>query len=411
MIVFRNIRLLLQTDESDRQWRAGREMAELPYVSDAYLVVSDGRIADYGPMSGCPDLPGAEQIDASGRLLLPAFVDSHTHLVFAHSREGEFVDRIHGLSYEEIARRGGGILNSARRLQEASEEELFEGAWGRLREIVGMGTGAVEVKSGYGLTLADELKMLRVARRLKDASPIAIKTTFLGAHAIPSEYAGNRKAYLDLIVDRMIPQVADEGLADYCDVFCDRGFFTVEETDRILAQGLRYGLVPKIHANELDYSGGVQVGVKHGALSVDHLECTGPDEIAALLGSRTMPTLLPSTAFFLGLEYPPARRMIEAGLPVSLASDYNPGSSPSGNMPFVISLACIKLRMTPEEALHAATVNAAYALGLSESHGRIRRGAPAHLALTAPMPSLAYLPYAFGSQRVEGVWIDGKRQS
>jgi imidazolonepropionase len=328
-------------------------------------------------------------------------------LVFAKSREGEFVDRINGLTYEEIAKKGGGILNSAKKLQNTSEDDLFESALERLHEVIRMGTGAIEIKSGYGLTLEDELKMLRVAKRLKEVSPILIKTTFLGAHAIPKSYT-NRKEYIDLIVDEMIPQVAKESLADYCDVFCDRGFFTVEETDRILKQGLKFGMKAKIHANELDYSGGIQVGVDNKAISVDHLECVGEAEITKLKNSNTIPTLLPSTAFFLNLEYPPARKMIDSGLGVALATDYNPGSSPSGNMPFVIALACIKLRMSPQEAINAATINAAFALEIADTHGQIKKGNPANVFITKKMSSYDFIPYAFGSQIVDTVILNGK---
>lgn len=405
--IITNIKQLIQVEAGKARWRAGRIMQQLPTIDTAFLIMEEGRIKDYGLMAEIPEVKDAHIIDAQGGIVMPSFVDSHTHIVFASSREEEFVDRIHGLTYEEIAEKGGGILNSAKKLQETSEDDLYESALQRLHEIIGYGTGAVEIKSGYGLTVADELKMLRVVKRLKEVSPITIKATFLGAHAIPKSYA-NREEYVSLIINEMIPQVAAEGLADYCDVFCDRGFFTVEETDRILQQGVKYGLPPKIHANELDYSGGIQVGVKNGALSVDHLECTGDAEIAALKSSKTMPTLLPSTAFFLGLEYPPARKMIDAGLPVALASDYNPGSSPSGSMPFVISLACIKLRMTPQEAINAATINSAYALGLEKTHGCIRKGAEANVILTKPISSLAFMPYAFGSQHIDKVFIKGE---
>jgi imidazolonepropionase len=341
-------------------------------------------------------------------MVFPAWCDSHTHIVYAGSRESEFVDKINGLSYEEIAKRGGGILNSAARLQQTSEDELFEQALKRCEEIMRFGTGAVEIKSGYGLTVDDEIKMLRVIRRLKNAVPLEIKATFLGAHAVPAEFRDRREAYVDSIVNEMIPRVAAENLADYVDVFCDKGFFTVPETDRILEAGVRYGLRPKIHANELDYSGGIQIGVQHDALSVDHLEFTGKDEIETLLNSSTMPTLLPSTAFFLRLHYPPAREMIASGLPVALASDYNPGSSPSGRMSFVISLACIHLRMTPEEAINAASINSAYAMGLATSHGSITKGKTASFFITKPMPSVAYMPYSFGSDLIDRVFISGK---
>jgi imidazolonepropionase len=331
--------------------------------------------------------------------------------VYAGSRESEFVDKIHGLSYEEIARRGGGILNSAKRLQASSEDELYHQALNRALEIASYGTGAVEIKSGYGLTVQDELKMLRVIKRLRETTQLTIRATFLGAHAIPSEYKENRSAYIDLIVDEMLPKVIAEGLADFVDVFCDIGFFTVEETDRILSAAKKLGLQAKIHANELDYSGGIQVGVKHDALSVDHLEYTGDEEMDVLLNSNTMPTLLPSTAFFLRIKQPPAREMMQAGLPIALASDYNPGSSPSGKMSFVLSLACINLRMTPEEAINAATINSAYAMGIHDSHGSITPGKIANLFITKEISSYAFLPYAFGSNVIETTLLNGKVQN
>jgi imidazolonepropionase len=338
---------------------------------------------------------------------LPAWCDSHTHIVYAGSRESEFVDKIKGLTYEEIARNGGGILNSAARLHNTSEDELYEQALKRANEIISFGTGAVEIKSGYGLNTADELKMLRVVRRLKETTPLTIKASFLGAHALPQQYKANREAYIREITDEMLPAVAAEGLADYVDVFCDKGFFTVDETARILEKASHYKLQPKIHANELDYSGGIQVGVKYNALSVDHLEYTGPEEIEVLLNSHTMPTLLPSTAFFLRLKQPPAREMIQAGLPVALASDYNPGSSPSGRMAFILSLACINLRMLPEEALNAATLNGAYAMGVNTELGSITVGKKANLIVTSEISSPAFIPYAFGSQLIDKVMLNG----
>jgi imidazolonepropionase len=388
----------------------GKDMQELPVLENGWLMIEGDKICDIGHMDEPFHSPVNDVIDAEGRFVFPAWCDSHTHVVFAGSREGEFVDRIHGLTYEEIARRGGGILNSAKRLQQTSEEELFDAALARLEEVKKSGTGAIEIKSGYGLSYEAELKMLRVIRRLKSASPLMIKATFLGAHALPAEFKENRSAYIDLLVNDLIPEIAEEGLADYNDVFCDRGFFTVEETDRILEAGVKRGLRPKIHANELDYSGGIQVGVKYNALSVDHLECTGEAEIECLLNSETMPTLLPGTAFFLKLHYPPGRKMIDAGLPVALASDYNPGSCPSGKMPFVCSLACLYLGMSPEEAINAATLNSAYAMGVMDDAGSLVKGKKANLFITKKMPSLAYLPYAFGSDLVETVIINGERQ-
>lgn len=394
-----NIGFLTQVEESDISCRKGAEMKHLPVLENAFLLMEDGKYLDYGTMADAPERAD-EMIDAQGGAVLPGWTDSHTHLVYAGSRELEYRDKILGLTYEQIAANGGGILNSAKRLQQTSEAELLDQAWARLQEIRSFGTCAVEIKSGYGLTVADELKMLRVARTLKEQGDLTVKTTLLGAHALPVEFKQNRSAYIDSVVEQMIPQAAAEGLADYCDVFCDRGFFTVEETDRILDAGLKYGLKPKIHANELDYSGGIQVGVKHGAISVDHLEFTGAEEMDVLLHSNTMPTLLPSTAFFLGLHYPPARKMIDAGLPVSLATDYNPGSSPSGNFPFILSLACIQMRMLPEEAINAATINAAYALELQNQLGKIKKGLPSNCFITKKIPSLSYLPYSFGSNLI-----------
>lgn len=410
-ILIKNIKGLVQVREEHVAFVSGNDMKNLPVLENAWLAIEDGLIADYGSMSDFPgisDWQGLEVIDATGKYVMPGWCDPHTHLVYAGSRENEFVDRVKGLTYEEIARNGGGILNSAKRLKNTSEDELFNAAMGRLEEIRKMGTAAVEIKSGYGLSVEDELKMLRVIRRLKDASSLTIKATFLGAHAIPAEYKNQREKYIELITEEMLPRVAEEKLADYCDVFCDRGFFTVEETEKILEKGNQYGLRPKIHANELDFSGGIQVGVKHNALSVDHLEFTGDDEIKALLSGNTMPTLLPSTAFFLGLHYPPARKMIEAGLPVALATDYNPGSSPSGKMTFILSLACIKMKMLPEEAINAATVNAAYAMGVGETLGSITRGKDASLFITKEISSLAFIPYSYGSELVEAVINKGQ---
>lgn len=406
-LLIRNIKTLVQAETKPRTVVKGAEMADLPLCHDAYLLIENGRIAGFGSMEKCPSTSG-EILDATGRMVFPCWCDSHTHLVFAASREEEFVDRIRGLSYEEIARRGGGILNSARRLQQTSEDELFESALERLHEVIGYGTGAIEIKSGYGLTVESEMKMLRVIRRLKAVSPIPVKATFLGAHAVPAEFKERRSEYIDLIINKMLPIVADEKLADYCDVFCDRGFFTVEETDRILKAARSYGLKAKIHANELDYSGGVQVGVANEAVSVDHLEYTGEAEIQVLQNSDTLPTLLPSCAFFLGIPYAPAREMIDAGLPVVLATDYNPGSSPSGRMSFAVSLACIKMKMLPEEAVNAATINGARAMELEHDLGSTAVGKMANVFISKPIPSLAYLPYAFGSNLVDTVILQGK---
>jgi len=351
---------------------------------------------------------GNEIIDASGKFVFPSFCDPHTHLVFAGSREQEFADRIKGLSYEEIARRGGGILNSAKKLHETTEEELYNQSVKRVYEIIGMGTGAVEIKSGYGLNVNDELKMLRVIRRIKESTPIEVRSTFLGAHAIPEEFRNDREKYIGSVINEMIPVVASEELADFIDVFCDTGFFTVDETERILMAGIKYGLVPRLHANELGNSGGVQVGIKYNAMSVDHLECAGDAEIVALLDSDTMPTLLPGSALFLGLPDPPARKMIDAGLPVALASDYNPGSSPSGNMKLIMSLGCIKLKMIPEEVINAVTINSANAMGISETHGSIAKGKVANMFITKEIPSYNYFPYAYGSNLIDTIILKGQ---
>jgi len=401
--------MLVQTREENIAFTAGKDMAVLPVIENGWLLIEDGIIAGYGPPETMPSFSDAiTKLDAGGGYVFPAFCDPHTHLVYAGSREKEYTDKIRGLSYEEIAQRGGGILNSAKLLHDTPEEELFRQSMDRVNEIISFGTGAVEIKSGYGLTTEDELKMLRVIRRIKQETPLTVRSTFLGAHAVPALYRNNRSGYVDLIVNEMIPAVASERLADYIDVFCDRGFFTVAETARILEAGARHGMRPKIHANELDYSGGIQAGVKHGALSVDHLEFTGDEEIRALLGSGTMPTLLPGAAFFLGMTDPPARKMIEAGLPLAMASDYNPGSSPSGNMKLVVSLGCIRLRLLPEEAFNAVTLNAAYAMGLSETHGSITVGKKANLFITKRIPSYEFLPYAYGSNLVETVILNGE---
>jgi len=409
-ILIENIKTIVGANPVPQETLAGKEMSVLPCVHNGWISIEDGNISGVGEMKeGMPAKAKFDKvINAERRFVFPSWCDSHTHIVYAGSREGEFVDRIKGLGYEEIARNGGGILNSAERLNKTSEDELFESAMHRLKEITKYGTGAVEIKSGYGLSVEGEIKMLRVIKRLKEHSPLTIKATFLGAHAIPVKYKPNRQEYIDLIINEMLPIIGKEKLADYCDVFCDRGFFTIDETDAILQAGWKHGLQPKIHANELDYSGGIQVGVKNKALSVDHLEFTGPEEIKILLASKTMPTLLPSTAFFLGLHYPPARKMIDAGLPIALATDYNPGSSPSGRMAFILSLACVKMKMLPEEAINAATVNSAYAMGISDTHGTITVGKTASLFITHPIPSINYLPYSFGSDLIEQVIVEGE---
>ncbi|MFN4254797.1 MAG: imidazolonepropionase [Saprospiraceae bacterium] len=406
-LLIRNIKTLVSAETRPRPLVRGVEMADLALLHEAFLLIENERVAAFGPMEKCP-ARADEVLDATGRMVFPSWCDSHTHIVFAASREEEFVDKIRGMSYEEIARRGGGILNSARKLGQMSEDALFEGAWGRLREVIGYGTGAIEIKSGYGLTVESELKMLRVVRRLREVSPVPIRATFLGAHAIPADYRDRREEYLNLLIDKMLPLVAGEGLADYCDVFCDRGFFTPDETDRILKAAWQHGLKPKIHANELGITGGVQVGVANHAVSVDHLEHIGEAEIEALQSGQTLPTLLPQCSFFLGIPYAPARRLIEAGLPVVLASDYNPGSTPSGRMPFVVSLACIQMKMLPEEAIQAATINGARAMEFEADYGSLAVGKVANLFVTKPIPSLAFLPYAFGSDVVETVVLRGK---
>ena len=410
-----NIKQLVKTELSPRKWVAGKDMARLGILENAYLLVEEDKIAGFGKMEDLNreavyaggDI--VKEIDATGRLVMPSYCDSHTHLVYAGSREIEYIDKIRGLSYEEIAKRGGGILNSCERIRKASEEELFDAAYDRIQEIAGFGTGAVEIKSGYGLDTESELKMLRVIRRLKAETPLLIKSTFLGAHAVPLEYKGRQTEYVDLIINEMIPMVAAEELADYIDVFCDKGFFTVEDTDRMLNAGMKYGLRAKIHANELDYSGGVQVGVKYNAISVDHLECMGEEEIACLLESETMPTVLPGAAFFLNMPYSPVRKMIQAGLPVSLASDYNPGSSPSGNMKFIMSLGCINYKMLPEEVINATTLNSAYAMGVEEEAGSIAVGKLANFYITTPISGIEYLPYAYTADLIEAIFLKGEQ--
>ena len=410
-----NIKQLVQTELSPRKWVAGKDMARLGILENAYLLVEEDKIAGFGKMEDLDreavyaggDI--VKEIDATGRLVMPSYCDSHTHLVYAGSREIEYIDKIRGLSYEEIAKRGGGILNSCERIRKASEEELFDAAYDRIQEIAGFGTGAVEIKSGYGLDTESELKMLRVIRRLKAETPLLIKSTFLGAHAVPLEYKGRQTEYVDLIINEMIPMVAAEELADYIDVFCDKGFFTVEDTDRMLNAGMKYGLRAKIHANELDYSGGVQVGVKYNAISVDHLECMGEEEIACLLESETMPTVLPGAAFFLNMPYSPVRKMIQAGLPVALASDYNPGSSPSGNMKFIMSLGCINYKMLPEEVINATTLNSAYAMGVEEEAGSIAVGKLATFYITTPISGIEYLPYAYTADLIEAIFLKGEQ--
>lgn len=412
-LILTHIKTLVGTSEANLFIKKGSDMSEMGVVNDAWLLIKDGMIADFG--TGSPNtlsnkLDDFTTIDCNGRMVFPAFCDSHTHLVYAGSREIEYIDKIKGLTYEEIAKRGGGILNSARRLHNTSEDELTINALDRINEIISFGTGAVEIKSGYGLNTEDELKMLRVIRNLKILSPLTIKSTFLGAHAVPIEYRSRQSEYVDLVINEMIPMVAEEHLADFIDVFCDKGFFTVDETERMLEAGIRYGLKPKIHANELDYSGGIQIGVKYNALSVDHLEYTGEEEIKVLSNSKTMATLLPGAAFFLNMIHAPARKMINSGLAVALASDFNPGSSPSGNMQLILSMGCIMFKMLPYEALNACTINGAYAMDLSDILGSITRGKKANLFITKPIPTIEYMPYYYGSNKIESVILNGVLQ-
>ena len=410
-ILLENIKELVQVIEKPVLMRAGKEMRSVKTIKNAFLIIRDEVIEEYGRMEELKDKYTDDdylvEIDCTNRLVYPCFCDSHTHLVFSHSRENEFVQRISGVSYEEIASSGGGILNSAKKLHEISEEELYNLSMERIIEIIKMGTGAVEIKSGYGLSTEDELKMLRVIRRIKETAPICVRSTFLGAHAVPEEYKLNPSEYVDLIINEMIPLVAAEELADFVDVFCDKGFFTPEDTERILMAGIKYGLRPKIHANELGHTGGVEVGVKYNALSVDHLEYLNDEEIQVLKDTETMPTVLPGAAFFLNLPLSPVRKMIEAGLPVALASDFNPGSSPSGNMSFISALGSIKYQMTPAEVINATTLNSAYAMGVSDCLGSITKGKIANLFITSEVEGMASLPYFFGSNLVETVIING----
>lgn len=406
-LLVKNIGTLAGLNTEGLRRRCGAEMAVLPAINDAWLAVNDGVISDFGTGSAGPDSDGFDDVvDAGGGTVLPSFCDSHTHLVYAASREQEFVDKINGLSYAEIARRGGGILNSADRLHDLSERELYEQSMARVREIIMKGTGAVEIKSGYGLSVDDELKMLRVIRRIKETAPLKVMSTFLGAHAVARGMS--QEAYVNLVIEEMIPAVASEGLADFIDVFCDEGFFNPEETSRILEAGAKYGLRAKIHGEELAPSGGVEVAVKHAALSVDHLESMTDEDIEMLRSSDTMPTALPGTSFFLNMPFAPARKMISAGLPVAIASDYNPGSTPSGDMKFAISLACIKMRLMPEEAINAATINGASAMGLSDQYGSIAKGMVANFFITEPMPSVAFMPYAYTTPVIRRVFLAGK---
>ena len=407
--VVTNIKLLVNTREENHLLR-GKELAELPCIENAYLIIENGIIAEYGKMDGLPWIDDSSDtiIDAAGQFILPTWCDSHTHLVFAASREEEFVDKINGMSYADIAAKGGGILNSAKKIAETSEGELLRSAQRRLQEVIQSGTGAIEIKSGYGLSVEGELKMLRVIKKLKELSPIPIKATFLGAHTYPLEFKENHQGYIDLIINEMLPVIAGEELADYIDVFCETGFFSPEETETICKAGMRYGLKPKIHANQLNLSGGTQVGVKLGAVSVDHLETMDDTAIKTLAASNTIGTLLPTAAFFLRMPFQPARNLIDAGCAIALATDFNPGSSPSGNMNLVVAMSCIQMKMLPEEAINAATINGAYAMELQDEVGSITVGKKANLIFTKPVPSLAYLPYAFGTNLIDKVMISGE---
>ena len=406
-ILIINIKELIQVREKRILKVSGAEMSVLPTIKNAFLLIENDVIVAFGTMDNCPETAVDTTIDAIGKMVLPTWCDSHTHIVYAGNREQEFVDRINVLSYEEIANRGGGILNSAKKLNETSEEELYNQSKVRLEEVMKLGTGAVEIKSGYGLSVEGELKMLRVIQKLKNNYPIAIKATFLGAHAFSLEYKENHKGYIDLIITEMIPQIAKEQLADFIDVFCEMGYFSVEETEQIMAAGIQFGLIPKIHVNQFNAIGGIKVAVQYNALSVDHLEVMNPEDIEALKNTQTMPVALPSCSYFLSIPYTPAREMISAGLPLALATDFNPGSTPSGNMNFVVATACIKMKMTPEEAINAATINGAFAMGISETHGSITLGKKANIIITKPISSFYQLPYAFGSNLIETVIIEG----
>jgi imidazolonepropionase len=406
--LFTNIKELLQVRENTIDKLSGVEMKELPTIKNAWLLIEDDKIADYGEMNSIPEIEADKTIDAEGKIILPSWCDSHTHIVYAGNRELEFADRINGLSYEEIANRGGGILNSAKTLQETPEEEVYKQSAKRLEEVMKLGTGAVEIKSGYGLTEEGELKMLRVIKKLQQNYNIPIKATFLGAHAIPKEYKEKPDAYMDLVIEKILPKVAEENLAEYIDIFCEKGYFSVADTHKLLSAAKKFGLKPKIHVNQFNAIGGIQAGIEHKALSVDHLEVMRPEDIESLKGTTTMPVALPSCSLFLSIPYTPAREMLDSGLPLALATDFNPGSTPSGNMNLVVSLACIKMKMTPEEAINAATINGAYAMELSKTHGSITKGKQANFILTKEIPSYTFLPYAFGTNSIESVFINGK---
>ena len=405
-VLFKNIKELIQVRETSIDFLSGKEMNVLPTLKNAFLLVKNGLISDFGLMEDCPDIE-IKTIDATGKMILPSWCDSHTHLVYAGNREDEFVDRINGLSYKEIADNGGGILNSAKCLQETSEEDLYHQSKIRLENIIQLGTGAVEIKSGYGLTKEAEIKMLRVIKKLNTDYPIEIKATFLGAHAVPENYKNNKSGYLQMLIDDIIPAIQKENLADFIDIFCETGYFSVADTQQILEAGKKYGLVGKIHVNQFTAIGGIQAGIENNVLSVDHLEEMRTEDIDALKGTKTMPVALPSCSYFLSIPYTPARKMIDEGLPIALATDYNPGSTPSGNMNFVVATACIKMKMTPEEAINAATINGAYAMNLQDKVGTITKGKLANLILTQKINSYNFIPYSFGAPCIEKVFLKG----
>ena len=407
-ILIINIKQLLQIREISVLKVSGSDMKQLPIIENAFLLIENDTIINFGKMNACPTINVDKIIDANGKIVLPSWCDSHTHIVYAGHREQEFVDRINGLSYTEIANRGGGILNSASKLHITTEEELYSQSITRLKQVIKLGTGAIEIKSGYGLTTHSELKMLRVIKRIKKNFQVKVKATFLGAHAIPEAYKNDKKGYIDLIINEMIPAIAKENLADFIDIFCEIGYFNLEDTDEILAAGKKHGLIPKIHVNQFNAFGGVAIGVKHNAISVDHLEEMNSDDITILKNSMTMPVALPACSYFLSIPYTPARELIDSGLPLALATDYNPGSSPSGNMNFVVSTACIKMNMTPEEAINATTINGAYAMGISNEYGSITKGKIANIIITKPIPNYNFLPYAFGENHIETVILKGK---
>lgn len=409
--LFINIKELVQVREASVKKISGKEMNILPTIKSAFLIIKDGIIFDFGKMSDLKESSFDKKTDCTGKMILPTWCDSHTHIVYAGNREQEFVDRINGLSYEEIANNGGGILNSAKKLQATSKEDLYNQSAKRLEEVIALGTGAIEIKSGYGLTVAAELKMLLVIKKLKENYDIPIKATFLGAHAIPKEFKNNKEGYIDLIINEMLPEIANENLANFIDVFCEVGYFSVADTDKILSAGKKYGLIPKTHVNQFNSIGGIEISTKHKALSVDHLEVLSKNDLEVLKNSETMPVALPSCSYFLSIPYTPARKIIDNGLAIALATDYNPGSTPSGNMNFVVATACIKMKMTPNEAINAATINGAYAINLNEEVGSITKGKLANFFITKEIPSYNVIPYNFGNNQIQSVYIKGKKVS